>query len=103
MSLLDRLSGTQEPRIPAHQFFAALVGLADGQVTRAQVEALFAIPSSGVDKVELDFVVNGYQSAVNKSRYQTALHSIFLLLEHPDYALNKAQIQAWLTAAELPY
>lgn len=104
MSLLDRLKGDEDPHISAHQFWAALVALADGQTTRAQVETTFNIATTGADKTELDFVINGYQAAVDKGRYLDALHAVFSLLENGDFpALTKAQIQAWLTAAEAAY
>lgn len=103
MSLIDRLSGAEDPRIPCHQFYAALVGLADSQVTRAQVESLFDIADTGTDATELTAIISGYQSAVDKGRYLTALHSVFMLLEHEGYTLTKAQVNAWLTAAESAY
>lgn len=103
MSLLDRLNGTEEPRIACHQFYSALVGLADGQVTRGQIESLFGIADTGTDATELTAIISGYQGAADKGRYLTALHAVFMLLENEGYTLTKAQVNTWLTAAQSAY
>lgn len=102
MSLINRLKHEEDPRISAHQFYSSLVGLALGQVTRAQVESFWNIGTTGADKTELDFIINNYTSAVNKEKYLNALHCVFLLLEATDetgFDMTKGQIQTWLTAA----
>ena len=124
MSLLDRLGGTIDPTISAHQFYGALVAFADGELTRAQIEAGFGVDTAGVEAVELDFLINTYtgitpkdfsavgnaairsaleaQSVLDKQRrYLDTLHAIFLLTEHRsfDTTFDKAAIQAWLTNA----
>jgi len=98
--------------------------LADGELTRAQIEAGFAIATSGADATELDFLINTYTGIVSddfsavgnattraaleglsvrakQERYLNTLHSIFLLTEHGafDATFTKAEIQTWLTSA----
>ena len=99
MSLIDRLSGTEAPRIPAHQFYAGLTAFADGQVTRGQIETLFTIAATGADKSELDALIAGYQAATDKLRWPNALHCVFMLLERPGATMTKTQISDWLEAA----
>lgn len=103
MSLLDRLTGAEEPRIPAHNFSAALVGIADAQFTRAQVETFFGIGTTGTDKTQMDTIVNGYVAAADKGRYLTSLHAILIMAEMDGYTPSAADVNAWLTAAQAPY
>jgi len=103
MALLDRLKGDEEPEIAVHQFYAHLVGLADGQLTRSELETLFNIGTTGVDKTQLDVMINGYTAAADKGRYLTAVHAIFMLIEHDDFTLSNGQITSWLSAAEAAY
>jgi len=103
MSLLDRLKGDEEPKVPAHQFFAALVRVADGEMTRAELETLFSIATTGQDKAQLDVMFNGFTAAADKGRYLDAVHAIFMLLENQDFSLSNAEITSWLAAAEASY
>ncbi len=102
MSLLDRLKHEEEPGIPGHMFYGALIGLSLGELTRSQIESFWNIGTTGADKVEMDFLINTYQSAVDKQKYINAVHAVFMLLEgshDTGFDLNKTQIQAWLTSA----
>jgi len=83
-------------------FWAALVGLADGQFTRTQIENKFNIETSGTDKAQLDAIITGYQNAVNKPRYLSAVLALFILMEQ-GVRLTNAQITQWLTAAQADY
>ena len=104
MALLDRLQGEEEPKIPAHQFYASLVAVADGQLTRTQLENLWTLSSTGQDATELDVIFNGYTAAADKSRYLTAVHAIFMLVEDENFpVLTGSQITTWLSAAEAAY
>jgi hypothetical protein len=100
MSLIDRLAGTEDPRISSHQFFAALLRLKVGQMTRTELETLFNISNVGTDKTELDNIIASYDSAADKTWWAENLHSIFMLLEHADFSLTKTQINSWVSAAE---
>lgn len=124
MSLLDKLQGKEQPDVPVHPFFSALVGLADGQLTRAEIETAFGIETTGTDATELDFLINTYTGIVaddfsvignantraafeqlsvriKQRRYLDAVHSIFMLTEVAEFnaRFSKAELQAWLTAA----
>ncbi len=125
MSVLDRLKGDEEPKIPVHYFYGALIGLADGQITRAQIEAGYEIGTTGADAVEMDFLITTYNNIVadpfasvgnaqirqalqdidlkvKQQRYLNAVHAIFMLTESDEFnTITKAQAQAWLTLAAL--
>ena len=105
--LLDRLSDNlseeeSDQHISAHPFYSAMVAVADGVFTRTQLENHFNIGTTGADKTQLDFIVNGYINAVDKGRYLNACHAVFMLIES-GVNLNKTQIQDWLTAAQASY
>jgi len=92
MSLLDKLAGDQEPKLPVHQFYAALAEFAAGAVTRQNVVDYFQLDSA--DEVELDFLIAEYQ-ATDPTRQQEFLefiHRIFMLAEVkvPGYDSNAA-------------
>ncbi len=124
MSLLDRMLGTERPRISSHQLYAALLALDAGEITRAQIESGFNIATTGTDKTELDFVINTYTGIVSddfsavgdvtirtaleglsvrskQERYLGTLHAIFMLTEHSSFfeTFTKADVQTWLTNA----
>lgn len=99
MSLIDRLSGAEDPHISSHQFYSALLALRDSVIDRTQMEALFDIATTGDDATELDFIIDSYNIALDKHRYVEALHAVFMLLERNDFNLTKGQVQAWLTTA----
>lgn len=102
MALLDRLRRTEEPFISVHQFYAGLVAVRDGVITRAQLETFFGLSSTGADKTQLDTIIAGYTAAADKHRYLEALHAMFMLLPVVPGGLSTAQITAWLTTAEAP-
>ena len=124
MSLLDRMLGTESPGISSHQFYGAIIALADSELTRAQIESGFNIATTGTDATELDFLINTYTGIVSddfsaignvsirtaieglsvktkQERYLNTLHSIFMLTEHGafDATFTKADVQTWLTNA----
>lgn len=126
MSLLDRMIGTETPTISSHQFYAAIVGLAAGELTRTQIETGFNIPTSGTDAAELDFLIDTYTGIVSddfsgvgnaairnaleglsvgfkQERYKNTLHAIFLLTEHGQFeaTFTKTDVMSWLTDAAL--
>jgi hypothetical protein len=116
--------GSEEPGISSHQFYGALIALADGELTRAQIEAGFSIATTGDDATELSFIINTYTGIVSddfssignvnirtaieglsvrtkQERYLNTLHSIFMLTEHGQFfdVWTKADVQTWLTNA----
>lgn len=113
--LLDRLTGDvgespalTDGKIAVHQFFAALVALANGQLTRAQIESGFNILTTGQQATDLDFIINTYTgitgtnaaSEFRRIKYRETLHAIFMLAEHGAFGsvFSKAEIAAWLTS-----
>lgn len=121
MSLLNRMIGTEQPNISAHQFSSALLGLADGRLTRGQIETAFNIATTGADATELNFIIDTYTGVLpddfssvpnaptrgalendslrrKRNRYLQTLHAIFLLTEHDSFTLafTKADVQQWL-------
>ena len=100
MALLDRLRRVEEPFISVHQFYAGLVAFRDGVITRSQLETFFGLASTGPDMAQLDTIINGYASAVDKHRYLEAVHAMFMLLPVVPGGLSTAEITAWLTTAE---
>lgn len=99
--LLDRLrhaDTAQEERIPVHYFYAALVAYRDSQITRTQLENFFDIGTTGQDKVQLDWVLDKLDNAVNQERFLNAIHAVFMLSEDT-HKLTKTQAQNWLTVA----
>ena len=100
--LMDNVPQDSPERISAHYFYAAMVGVADAQFTRGQLESHFDIASTGTDKTQLDFIFSGYQNAADKGRYLNALHAVFMLKES-GVSLSQAQVTEWLTAAESAY
>jgi len=104
MALLDRLKGEEDPNISPHEFWGALYAFADGQTTRAEIESIFGLSTTGPDATQLDTLVNGYTAAVDKQRYLNAVHGVFVLIENDDYITpTNAQIVAWLDAAGATY
>lgn len=113
--LLDRLSGTNLPenpepserKLPVHQFFSALLALADGRLTRGQIETAFDIPTTGDQATDLNFLIDTYtgitggSSALRQERYLQRVHAIFMLAEHRQFSttFTKTDIRDWLTAA----
>ena len=55
MGLYERLCGTEEPKLPIHQFMAALGEHDRGKMTRDQV--VFAFSLSAAEQVELDTLI----------------------------------------------
>lgn len=115
--LLDRLGGNvspnetdpQQKKIPVHQFFAALVALADRKLNRAQIETAFDIMTTGQQATDLSFIINTYTGITGTSaavtsrriKYLDRLHVIFMLSENNRFfsAFTKAEISTWLTEA----
>lgn len=112
IDLLDRLSGTpgdendpEDNKIPTHQFYAALVALADGKLTRGQIETYFNIPTTGSQSTQLTTIINNYTgisgggATDRQIKYLDRLHIIFMLIEtqQGQNLFTKTEINTWLT------
>ncbi len=80
MSLIDRLSGTQKPKLPVHQFWAAFVEYSLGQKTSQDLKDVFGIIDQE-DINEFDWLVGKYGASSNKERFVELMHSLFCLAE----------------------
>ena len=104
MSLLNRLRGTEKPRISAHGFQAAMSEWADGATgfSRATIIAQFNLNAD--DEAELDILKAHYDSAntnAKKLRLRKTLDNILMLISDRDltfYATN-SEVNARLTEA----
>ncbi len=104
MSLLNRLRGTEAPRINAHGFQAALSEWADGApgFTRASIIAQFALQTE--DEAELDILKAHYDSAntsAKKLRLRKTLDNILMLIGDRDVTFypTNADVNARLAEA----
>lgn len=104
MSLLDRLRGTEKPRINAHGFQAALSEWADGAAGFSRSTIILQFGLTTDDEAELDILKAHYDSAntnAKKLRLRKALDNILMLIADRDltfYATNAA-VNARLTEA----
>ena len=83
MALYERLvlSSETEPKIPVHQFMAAIAEAVRGQVTRAQIITAFELRVE--DETDLDFLITkvGTLAVGEKFEFTRVLHDILLLAE----------------------
>jgi len=80
MALIQRLIGSQEPKIPVHQFWAGLFELHLGKITETQFKEAFEIASTE-DLNDWTWLRNRYIASTNKTDFILQLHSIFMLAE----------------------
>ena len=101
MSIIDRLAGIEEPKISAHHLFGALTLMANGDISRAEIEAGLNIAADGTDASELTFMINTGAGATDRQKYLNTLHAIFLLQEKKEFVAQytKTELQAMLTSA----
>ncbi len=86
MALLDRILGTEAPKIPAHQFVAALAEYKRGEVTGAQVATAF-----GLSQPEIAALGNWLSRLDNNSINREIVDDVLMLGEAGYY--TKAQVQ----------
>lgn len=104
MSLLDRLRGTEKPRINAHGFQAAISEWADGVAAFSRTEIIVQFNLAPEDVAELDALKGIYNSAntnAKRLRLRKAFDNILMLVSDRDltfYATN-AEVNARLTEA----
>lgn len=93
MSLIDKLSGEEEPKLPVHQFWGMLVEWVLGEATRQNVIDEFSLSTE--DIVELDWIKTKIDNSSNKANFMHILHSTFMLAERKMRGYHiKATIQA---------
>ncbi len=104
MSLLNRLRGTEQPRINAHGFQAALSEWADGApgFSRASIIAQFGLTAA--DEAELDILKAHHDSAntnAKKLRLRKTLDNILMLIgdRHLTFYATNAEVNARLADA----
>lgn len=86
MSLLDRLSGTQDPKLPVHQFWGSLVEWTQGEVTRQNV--IDAHNISVADETDLDWLKGKIDASANTVNFMHNIHSLFMLAEDNLYGYS---------------
>jgi len=98
MSLLDRLSGAQEPKLPVHQFWASLSEYAGGHISEADIQSAFGL-TGGDDLTEWEWLRDKYIASTDKPGFVESMHTIFMLAEKSLYGYNvKATVQARINA-----
>lgn len=86
MALLDRLLGTEEPKLPTHQFMAALAEYKRGAITGPQIVSAFGL--SGAEATALQFFLDNLDGSTID---RTLIHDVLLLGESGYY--TKTQVQ----------
>jgi hypothetical protein len=110
--LFDRVRGVDTDSTPGntkiseHDIFSMLVALADGELTRAQIEVGYDIPTTGAQATDLDFLIDTYtgitggQAETRQEKYLNRIHASFMLSTGVlRSSITKADIQTWLTNA----
>ena len=96
MALLDKLIGQPGDvgvKLPAHQFYAALIEWASGETDEATITSFFNLDAS--DVTDLNWLKGKFDASANKREFAERLHGIIMLAEigFPGY-----QTQTDLTA-----
>ena len=104
MSLLNRLRGTESPRISAHGFQAALSEWADGAPGFSRASIISQFQLNAEDETELDILKVHYDSAntnAKKLRLRKALDNILMLISDRDLTFypTNAEVNARLSEA----
>lgn len=86
MALLDRLIGTEEPKIPVHQFMAALAEYKRSALTGAQIVSAFGL-SAGETTALQSFLDNLDGATIDRG----LVHDVLLLAENGYYTKSVVQ------------
>ena len=80
-TLYDRLftPSADYDKIPCHILYSALVDLATGDSTKAQLIAAFSLDASA--EAQLDLLVTAYLASSNKNQWLQELHAVMMLSE----------------------
>ena len=84
MGLFERLLGTDreiDPKIPVHNFMAALAEFQRGAITKATVETMFGIRPQDQADFDLVFLKGPALVAGDRFEFSRVLHDILLLGE----------------------
>lgn len=87
MSIVNRLTGTELPKLPVHQFWASMVQYANGRITEVQLKAQCEILSAE-DIAEWNWLKGKYQASTNKPNFLQSMHILFMLSEYSWYGYN---------------
>ena len=74
MALFARLVGSEEPKLPVHQFMAALSELARGQMTRAEIVTAFDLTVA--EDADLGLVIQRAQQELTVTARLLWLHEL---------------------------
>jgi len=91
--LLNRLSGEVAPKLPVHQFWAALSEWTFGEVSRQDVIDAFGIQAN--EEADLDWLFTKYTASSDKPAFLHLIHSLFILAEVGYFGYN---VKATMTA-----
>lgn len=80
MSLLDKLTGVEQPKLPVHQFWAAMDEYAGGHISEEEFKAAFGIVD-GTDLTEWEWLKGRYTVSTNKPDFLVKMHTLFMLAE----------------------
>ena len=85
MALLEKLKGTNDIKLPVHQFYSALIEWSEGATTRADIVSYFSLDAS--DETDLDWLKGKFDASANKREFADRIHGIFMLAEsgYPNY------------------
>lgn len=79
MSVIDRLIGTEEPKIPVHQFWAGFQELYEGAITFTEFTAAFII--SAEEEAEMLALKGLVDASADPYNFLQHVHSLFVLAE----------------------
>lgn len=120
MSLLDKIIGTEEPKVRAHQFMMSYDLYKRGSITRAQLETEYGLVTDDPDITYLDtqhgnVSISGIGTALQDAAFQKISRYIFrqhveglwLLAERGHHGLDtkatlKTEIEAIVTGLSYP-
>ncbi len=86
MGLIHRLEGSESPKVPVHQFMAALGEYKRGAASQAQIVAAFNLSEAEETQLEV-YLSNLDTDAINRQ----LIHDVLLLLERGHYTVGQAK------------
>lgn len=81
MALYDRLVAHDNTKIPIHTFMSVVSEIVRGQMTIAETETAFSIPSNDPDWTALINKVNGINTAANRLLFLHELEQVLIIGE----------------------
>lgn len=92
MSLLDRILGLEEPKLPAHQLMAALAEYKRGSITGQQVIDAFGLNGAEATSLQ-EFLDNMDAATIDRAK----VHDVFMLGEIGLYTKAKVKTELVLS------